>query len=137
MTINAISMGGPSSSIGVPAGDSTDTQPVDVMALPAPPDRSQKHMSPETSEEKRKKFQVKHLRTETAELPGVASTPESVQVPQASCPAVPAKEPSHLLCINCPMYPCACLCPKTLKIDLLKTCCIPGGSHSECSGRWR
>ena len=56
MTINTISMGG-SSSVGAPAGDFTETQPVDVMVLPVPPDRSQKHMSPETSEEKRKKFQ--------------------------------------------------------------------------------
>ena len=109
MTINTISMGG-SSSVGALAGDFTETQPVDVMVLPVPPDRSQKHMTPETSEEKRKKFQVKSLHTETAELPGVQSTPESVQAPQASLQAVPAQEPSHFLRINCPMYPYVELC---------------------------
>ena len=110
MTISMISMGGPSSSVGAPAGDFTDTQSVDVMALPVPPDGSQKHMSPETSEEKRKKFQVKSLHTETAELPGVPSTPASVPAQEASSEAVPAQEPSQLLCNNCPMYPYVELC---------------------------
>lgn len=89
---------GLSSSVAAAAGDFTDTQPVDVMALPVPADRSPKHMSPETSEEKRKKFQIKILRTETAELPGdhPMPTPESAEATEAQPPTVPAKETSTM-----------------------------------------
>ena len=118
--LNSMSMGGHSSSAGAPVGDSTDTQPVDVMALPLPADRSPKQMSPETSEEKRKKFQIKNLLTQTAELPGDSTgdhampTPESADA-TAQPPIVPAKERSHFLifCASIALC-CLCLCQKSI-----------------------
>jgi hypothetical protein len=138
MTIpNSISIGGLSSSVAAAAGDFTDTQPVDVMALPVPADRSPKHMSPETSEEKRKKFQIKILRAETAELPGdhPMPTPESAEATEAQPPTVPAKETSHFLCMNHSMF--CFFVSKIDQSDLLKVCCIPGDKHNGVSGRQR